>query len=211
MNNKNAEQLAHYLLQIKAIQLNVQNPFTWASGWMSPVYCDNRKLLSYPEVRDFVKNQLCTAVSTHFPDAEVIAGVATAGIPHGALVADKLGLPFIYVRPKPKEHGLNNTIEGHLLPHQKVVVIEDVISTGGSSLKAVEDLRAAHAHILGMAAIYTYGFDLAEKRFIASDVKLTTLMNYQNLIDKAIEEGYISTNELEALHLWRVAPDKWLR
>jgi orotate phosphoribosyltransferase len=209
MYNQSAEQLAHFLLQIKAICLNVQNPFTWASGWKSPVYCDNRKILSYPQIRSFVKDALVQIVSTHFPDTEVIAGVATAGIPHGALIADSLGLPFVYVRPKPKEHGMNNTIEGDLAAGAKVTVIEDVISTGGSSLKAVADLRNAGANILGMAAIYTYDFDLAVQNFKEAKVTLHTITDYKTLIDIAVKEDFIFTEDLEALHLWRNDPSNW--
>jgi len=209
MYNHSAEQLAHFLLQIKAIRLNVQNPFTWASGWKSPVYCDNRKILSYPEVRNYVKDALTNIVSTYYPDTEVIAGVATAGIPHGALVADALGLPFVYVRPKPKEHGMNNTIEGDLKTDAKVTVIEDVISTGGSSLKAVSDLRDAGAQVMGMAAIYTYNFDTAIQNFYREGVSLHTITQYHNLIEVAIREQFISKEEEETLLLWRNNPEIW--
>lgn len=209
MYNLSAEQLAHFLLQIKAIRLNVQNPFTWASGWKSPVYCDNRKILSYPQIRSFVKDALVQIVRTHYPDTEFIAGVATAGIPHGALIADTLGLPFVYVRPKPKEHGMNNTIEGDLSLGAKVTVIEDVISTGGSSLKAVTDLRNAGANIIGMAAIYTYNFDIAIQNFNDAKVILHTITDYKTLIDIAVKEDFITTDDLEALHLWRNDPSNW--
>jgi orotate phosphoribosyltransferase len=201
--------LAEYLLQIKAIQLNVQNPFTWASGWKSPVYCDNRILLSYPDVRNFVKEALVRLVTAHFPDANCIAGVATAGIPHGAVVADVLGLPFVYVRDKPKGHGMQNTIEGRLPENARVVVIEDVISTGKSSLKAVDDLRVAGAHVCGMAAIYTYGFQIATDQFAAKNVALYTIGNYDSLLPIAARDGYVSDESLQTLADWRKDPPNW--
>lgn len=209
-NNAYKEKLAEYLLQIKAIQLNTQNPFTWTSGIKSPVYCDNRKLLSYPEVRNFVKDGLISLVNEYFPLTECIAGVATAGIPHGAIIADALGLPFIYVRSKPKEHGLTNTIEGDLKHGQRVLVVEDTISTGGSSLKAVEDLRAAGAEVTGMIAIYKYGFDSAKQKFEDAGIILKTLTNYEFLIRVAVQSGYISKEELETLSLWRQNPSEWM-
>lgn len=209
-NNAYKEKLAESLLQIKAIQLNTQNPFIWASGIKSPVYCDNRKLLSYPEVRNFVKEGLISLVNEYFPSTECIAGVATAGIPHGAILADSLGLPFIYVRSKPKEHGLTNTIEGDLRHGQRVLVVEDTISTGGSSLKAVSDLRTAGAEVIGMIAIYKYGFESAQKRFADEGVLLKTLTNYDFLIRVAEHNGYISSDELEVLKSWRANPSEWL-
>lgn len=209
-NNTYKEKLSEQLLLIKAVQLNTQNPFTWTSGIKSPVYCDNRKLLSYPAIRDFVKNGLISLLNEYFPGTECIAGVATAGIPHGAIVADALKLPFIYVRSKPKEHGLNNTIEGELKHGQRVLVIEDTISTGGSSLKAVEDLRAAGAEVIGMIAIYKYGFPDTVKRFEDAGVLLKTLTNYEILIRTAIQNGYVSENELETLHLWHKNPKEWI-
>ncbi len=201
--------LSEYLLQIKAIQLNVQTPFTWASGWKSPVYCDNRILLSYPEVRNFVKEQLVKIVKDNFSGANCIAGVATAGIPHGAMVADALGLPMVYVRDKPKGHGMQNTIEGRLPENAKVVVVEDVISTGKSSLKAVDDLRAAGAHIEGMAAIYTYEFELAQKRFEDYNVPLYTITSYSALIPVAVSAGYVSSEYMQTLSEWRNDPAGW--
>jgi orotate phosphoribosyltransferase len=201
--------LVQYLLQIKAIRLNVQNPFTWASGWKSPVYCDNRKLLSYPEVRDFVKIHLTALVKEQFPEANCIAGVATAGIPHGALVADALSLPFVYVRDKPKGHGMQNIIEGVLPENARVVVIEDVISTGSSSLKAVDGLRAAGADIEGMCAIYTYGFDVAVEAFHQKNVALKTLTNYETLLATAVEQDYIAAEQLNTLKEWREKPAEW--
>lgn len=209
-NNAYKEKLAEYLLQIKAIQLNTQNPFTWTSGIKSPVYCDNRKLLSYPEVRNFVKDGLISLVNEYFPQTECIAGVATAGIPHGAILADALELPFIYVRSKPKEHGLTNTIEGDLKHGQRVLVLEDTISTGGSSLKAVEDLRAAGAEVSGMIAIYKYGFESAKQKFEDAGIVLKTLTNYDFLIRVAVQGGYISKEELETLNAWRQNPSEWL-
>lgn len=208
-NNAYKEKLAEYLLQIKAIQLNTQNPFTWASGMKSPVYCDNRKLLSYPEVRNFVKEGLISLVNEYFPHTDCIAGVATAGIPHGAIIADALNLPFIYVRSKPKEHGLTNTIEGDLRHGQRVLVVEDTISTGGSSLKAVSDLRSAGAEVIGMIAIYKYGFESARQRFDAEGVVLKTLTNYEFLIRVAAKGGYISNDELETLNTWQSNPQGW--
>lgn len=208
-NNEYKEKLAESLLQIKAIQLNTQDPFTWASGMRSPVYCDNRKLLSYPAVRTFVKEGLISLVNEYFPLTECIAGVATAGIPHGAILADALNLPFIYVRSKPKEHGLANTIEGDLKYGQRVLVVEDTISTGGSSLKAVQDLRSCNAEVIGMIAIYKYGFESANKRFADEGVTLKTLTNYDFLIRAAVLGGYITKDELETLNLWRSDPQGW--
>ncbi|HMY23274.1 MAG TPA: orotate phosphoribosyltransferase [Chitinophagales bacterium] len=209
-NNAYKEKLAEYLLQIKAIQLNTQQPFTWTSGIKSPVYCDNRKLLSYPEVRTYVKNGLISLLKEYFPQTECIAGVATAGIPHGAIIADALDLPFVYVRSKPKEHGLTNTIEGDLKHGQRVLVVEDTISTGGSSLKAVEDLRAVGAEVSGMIAIYKYGFESAKQKFDDAGVVLKTLTSYDFLIRVAIENGYVSAEELETLNSWRQNPSAWL-
>ncbi|HMV14561.1 MAG TPA: orotate phosphoribosyltransferase [Chitinophagales bacterium] len=209
-NNAYKEKLAEYLLQIKAIQLNTQQPFTWTSGIKSPVYCDNRKLLSYPEVRTYVKNGLISLLKEYFPQTECIAGVATAGIPHGAIIADALDLPFVYVRSKPKEHGLTNTIEGDLKHGQRVLVVEDTISTGGSSLKAVEDLRAVGAEVSGMIAIYKYGFESAKQKFDNAGVVLKTLTSYDFLIRVAIENGYVSAEELETLNSWRQNPSAWL-
>lgn len=202
-------QLSEYLLQIKAIQLNVQNPFTWASGWKSPVYCDNRILLSFPEVRNFVKAELVKIVQEKFPEANCVAGVATAGIPHGAMIADALGLPMVYVRDKPKGHGMQNTIEGRLPENAKVVVIEDVISTGKSSLKAVDDLRAAGAEILGMAAIYTYEFEIAKERFESYQIPLYTITSYSALIPVAVDQGYVSSEYNNTLAEWRKDPASW--
>jgi orotate phosphoribosyltransferase len=203
------KQTAEYLLQINAIKLQPSNPFTWASGWKSPIYCDNRKTLSFPEVRSFICNSFASIIKDLYPDAEVIAGVATGAIAHGTLVADKLGMPFIYVRSGAKEHGLGNQIEGHFEQGQKVVVIEDLISTGGSSLNAVTALRDSGCEVLGMVAIFTYEFKKASEAFTAGNCKLTTLSNYSVLIDTAVKTGYIGQGEVELLKSWRVNPANW--
>ncbi len=204
-----AEQVAASLLEIGAIRLSPSKPFKWASGWLSPIYCDNRLSLSFPESRTLIKNALVELIKEKFKGVEAIAGVATAGIPQGALIAEVLSLPFIYVRPKPKDHGMENLIEGKVTKGQKVVVIEDLISTGGSSLKAVEALRDSGFEVLGMAAIFTYGFDLATKNFENSKVTLYTLSNYHALVKLAAEKGYIKEEEMKSLSDWRTAPDKW--
>ena len=200
---------ASRLLQVKAIKLQPNNPFTWASGWLSPFYCDNRKTLSYPELRNYVKLELVHKVLECFPEAEVVAGVATGAIAQGALVADELNLPFVYVRSKPKDHGLENLIEGDLKPGMKVVVIEDLISTGGSSLKAVEAIRSNACEVIGMVASYTYGFPVAENAFRKANVRLETLTDYEHVVAEALATGYISEHDVEVLHDWRQAPDKW--
>ena len=200
---------ASRLLQVKAIKLQPNNPFTWASGWLSPFYCDNRKTLSYPELRNYVKLELVHKVLECFPEAEVVAGVATGAIAQGALVADELNLPFVYVRSKPKDHGLENLIEGDLKPGKKVVVIEDLISTGGSSLKAVEAIRSNACEVIGMVASYTYGFPVAENAFREANVRLETLTDYEHVVAEALATGYISEHDVEVLHDWRQAPDKW--
>lgn len=200
---------ASRLLQVKAIKLQPNNPFTWASGWLSPFYCDNRKTLSYPELRNYVKLELVHKVLECFPEAEVVAGVATGAIAQGALVADELNLPFVYVRSKPKDHGLENLIEGDLKPGVKVVVIEDLISTGGSSLKAVEAIRSNACEVIGMVASYTYGFPVAENAFREANVRLETLTDYEHVVAEALATGYISEHDVEVLHDWRQAPDKW--
>ena len=204
-----AKKTAEYLLQIKAIKLQPSNPFTWASGWKSPIYCDNRKTLSFPEVRSFISSSFANLVSKLYPDAEMIAGVATGAIAHGALAADKLGLPFIYVRSGAKEHGLGNQIEGYFEKGQKVVVIEDLISTGGSSLGAVKALREAGCDLLGMAAIFTYEFKKAEEGFVSAKCELHTLSNYTALISTAAGSGYVSTKDVETLKQWRMDPSSW--
>lgn len=200
---------ASRLLQVKAIKLQPNNPFTWASGWLSPFYCDNRKTLSYPELRNYVKLELVHKVLECFPEAEVVAGVATGAIAQGALVADELNLPFVYVRSKPKDHGLENLIEGDLKPGMKVIVIEDLISTGGSSLKAVEAIRSNACEVIGMVASYTYGFPVAENAFREANVRLETLTDYEHVVAEALATGYISEHDVEVLHDWRQAPDKW--
>lgn len=203
------EKVAQGLLKIGAVKLRPQEPFTWASGWHSPIYCDNRKTLSYPEIRTVVRDAFAAVVKAKYPQAEVIAGVATGAIAQGALVADALGLPMVYIRSKAKDHGMGNLIEGDLKAGQKVVVIEDLISTGGSSLKAVEAVREAGAEVLGMVAIFTYGFPVSEAAFQEHRVELTTLSNYNVLIDAALKSGYVKEGEVETLKEWRKAPEKW--
>jgi orotate phosphoribosyltransferase len=203
------EQVAASLLEIGAIRLTPAKPYKWASGWLSPIYCDNRLSLSFPQSRTLIKNALVELIKEKFAGVEAIAGVATAGIPQGALIAEVLNLPFIYVRPKPKDHGMENLIEGKVTPGQQVVVIEDLISTGGSSLKAVEALRDSDFEVLGMAAIFTYGFDVAAKNFETSKVTLYTLSNYHALVKLAAAKGYIKEEEMKSLSEWRNAPDKW--
>lgn len=201
--------LAEKLLKISAIILQVDNPFTWASGWNSPIYTDNRKTLSYPDIRSFIKVELSRVIMEQFKDVDVIAGVATGAIAQGALVADTLGLPYIYVRSTPKDHGLENLVEGSLKPGQKVVVIEDLISTGHSSLKAVEAIRAAGAEVVGMVALFTYGFPVAEDNFRKAGVKLVTLSNYNAMIEAAIATGYIHESDIDTLKEWRRDPANW--
>ena len=203
--------MASRLLKIKAIKLQPENPFTWASGWKSPFYCDNRKTLSFPELRNFVKLELTHAVMEHFPEAEAVAGVATGAIAQGALVADALCLPFAYVRSKAKDHGMGNLIEGELPAGAKVVVIEDLISTGGSSLKAVEALRAAGYEVVGMVASYTYGFPVAVQAFDEAKVRLVTLTDYEHVVDEAVATGYITGKDVELLHEWRKDPADWMK
>ncbi len=200
---------ADKLLKVKAIKLQPTNPFTWASGWKSPFYCDNRKTLSYPDLRSFVKIQTARLILERFPEAEAVAGVATGAIPQGAMVADTLNMPFVYVRSKPKDHGLENLIEGELKPGTKVVVVEDLISTGGSSLKAVEAIRNYGCEVVGMVASYTYGFDVAEKAFKDANVELVTLTNYEAVVAQALATGYIKEEEVELLNQWRKAPSEW--
>lgn len=204
-----ARETARLLLQINAIKLNPANPFTWASGWKSPIYCDNRKTLSYPDIRTSIKNFFLKAINDKFAGVEVIAGVATAGIPMGMLIAQEMKLPFIYVRSSAKDHGLQNQIEGVLNPGQKVVVIEDLVSTGGSSLKAVEAIRASQGNVMGMAAIFNYAFPHAEKSFVEANCSLITLSDYPNLIETALEQGTIQREQLELLNQWREQPDTW--
>jgi orotate phosphoribosyltransferase len=204
-----AKAVAEKLLQVNAIKLNIQEPFTWASGWKSPIYCDNRKVLSFPFVRDFIKSELCNMVFEKYPDAQLIAGVATAGIAWGAMVADQLKLPYIYVRPKPKEHGLGNQVEGFYQKGQKTVVIEDLVSTAKSSLQVVEVLRNSSVEVIGMASIFTYGFPVAENAFKEADLTNFPLTNYAALIELAVSKGNVSAGEQEILLKWRDDPANW--
>ncbi len=201
--------VAEKLLKIKAVKLQPANPFTWASGWKSPIYCDNRKTLSYPSLRTFIKLELARMVLENFPNADAIAGVATGAIAQGALVADLLGLPFVYIRATPKDHGLENLIEGELKPGSKVVVVEDLVSTGGSSLKAVEAIRNFGCDVEGMVAIFTHGFPLAAKQFKDAKVKLITLSNYDAVIEEAVSTNYIDQSEIAILQEWRKDPANW--
>lgn len=201
--------LAEKLLKISAIKLQPENPFVWASGWNSPIYTDNRRTLSYPEVRTFIKVELCRVIMENFGEVDAIAGVATGAIAQGALVAETLGLPYVYVRSAPKDHGLENLIEGNLKLGQKVVVIEDLISTGGSSLKAVEAIRNAGCEVIGMAAIFTYGFPVAARKFKSAQVELITLSNYNAMLETALETNYIKPEDLETLQEWRKDPASW--
>lgn len=202
--------LAEKLLQISAIKLQPNNPFTWASGWNSPIYTDNRKTLSYPDIRSLIKVELCRMILENFPEADAIAGVATGAIAMGALVADVLGLPYVYVRSTPKDHGLENLIEGNLKPGQKVVVIEDLVSTGGSSLKAVEAIRNAGCEVVGMTALFTYEFPLSIERFREANVTLLTVSNYSAMLEVALETNYIQESDLATLQEWRKDPANWI-
>ncbi len=201
--------IASLLLQIKAIKLSPESPFSWASGWKSPIYCDNRKTLSHPEVREVIKQEFASLCRKMYPDADGIAGVATGAIAHGVLVADELKLPFIYVRPDAKKHGLGNQIEGEYKAGQKFIVIEDLISTGGSSLAAVKSLREAKVEVMGMMAIFSYGFPLSYENFKKADVKINVLSDYSKLLELAIQGGYISDEQLSSLKEWRKSPDTW--
>lgn len=208
-NNVIAREVAEYLLEIKAVVLNAKEPFTWASGLKSPIYCDNRKTLSYPKVRAYIKSSFADVISEEYKNCDVIAGVATAGIPHGVLVADVLNKPFVYVRDKAKGHGLENQIEGKLEKGQRVVVIEDLISTGGSSLKAVESLRAAGAEVLGLGAIFTYNFGKSVKAFEEAKCKFFTLSDYPTLLEMALKLDYIKEEDKEELLQWYQSPEQW--
>lgn len=208
-DKQTALKIASDLLQVEAIKLSKENPFTWSSGWKSPIYCDNRLSLSYPETRTFIKEALAEAAKNHFPGYEAVAGVATAGIPQGALLADALGVPFIYVRSKPKGHGMENLIEGKVTPGQKVIIVEDLISTGGSSLKAADALQKSGFEVLGMLSIFTYGFQLADDNFENAGIKLHCLSNYQIMLEKAIELGYINESDVASLEEWRTDPGNW--
>ncbi len=208
-NDNTAEKTAELLLQINAIKLNPKNPFVWASGWNSPIYCDNRITLSYPDIRRFLQNEFATNIIQKFGKPDVIAGVATGAIGIGLLVAEILDLPFVYVRPEPKKHGRKNQIEGQLEKGQKVVVIEDLISTGKSSLQAVDALRENGAEVVGMAAIFTYGFEVATKNFKAAEVELMTLSNYPTLLKTAVARNYITEEERQTLEVWSQNPSEW--
>lgn len=201
--------VAEKLLKIKAVKLQPANPFTWASGWKSPIYCDNRKTLSYPTIRNFIKLELARIISEKYENADAIAGVATGAIAQGALVADILGLPFVYIRSSPKDHGLENLIEGELKPDSKVVVIEDLVSTGGSSLKAVKAVRNFGCEVVGMVAIFTHGFPVAEEQFKKANVELTTLSNYNAVIEEAVRTKYIEEEDMAILQDWRKDPANW--
>lgn len=206
---KNEKIVAEKLLQVEAVKLSPQKPFTWASGWLSPIYCDNRKVLSFPFIRDFIKSELCNLVFEQYPEADMLAGVATAGIAWGAMAADQLKLPFIYVRPKPKEHGLGNQIEGFLDEGKKVLVIEDLISTGKSSLQVVDVLRNAGAEIAGMVSIFNYGFDVADEAFKNAKVPFESLTTYASLIELAKEKNMVDETTEKLLLSWRANPSTW--
>lgn len=209
VQSETASKVAEMLLQIEAIKLNTEKPFTWSSGWKSPIYCDNRLSLSYPDVRNVIKAGLISAIRENFFTAESIAGVATAGIAQGAIIADAMNLPFLYVRPKPKDHGMENLIEGKITKGQQVVVIEDLVSTGGSSLKTVTALRDAGFKVLGMVSIFNYGFDIATRNFYEADVSLISLSDYSHLLTQALNEKYITESQITSLKAWRVDPSNW--
>lgn len=206
----NEKAIAEKLLQTNAVRLSPEQPFTWASGWKSPIYCDNRKVLSFPYIRDFIKSEMCNLIFERYPDADMLAGVATAGIAWGAMAADQLKLPYIYVRPKPKEHGLGNQIEGAYEPGQKVVVIEDLISTGKSSLQVVDVLKAAGLEVQGMVSIFNYGFPVADEAFAKADVPFQSLTNYNQLISLALEKGMFDRKLEPILLKWREDPANWM-
>lgn len=203
------KQIANLLLQIKSIKINVAKPFQWTSGWKSPIYCDNRKTLSYPQIRNVIKEQFIELINDKFKNVEAIAGIATGAIAIGAIIADALNLPFLYVRSNQKNHGLQNLIEGEIVPNQRIVVIEDLVSTGGSSLKAVNTLRSNNCNVLGLIAIFTYKFKDTENRFNESGCKLYTLCNYETLVDMAKQTGYISSEELDLIKQWHKSPENW--
>ncbi|MEZ4936545.1 MAG: orotate phosphoribosyltransferase [Crocinitomicaceae bacterium] len=208
-NKDRALKVAEFLLQIKAVKLQPSNPFTWASGWKSPIYCDNRKTLSYPQIRTFIRQAYTEIIREEFGSPEVIAGVATGGIAQGALIAQELGIPFIYVRSSAKGHGMQNMIEGDFMEGQNVVVIEDLVSTGGSSLKAVEALREAKLNVKGMVAIFDYGFHVAKENMKEAKCNLVTISDYDHLIEEALKLGYINESDLESLKQWREDPENW--
>ena len=205
----NEKAVAEKLLQVGAVKLSPAEPFTWASGWKSPIYCDNRKVLSFPYVRDFIKSEMCNVIFEQFGEADMLAGVATAGIPWGAMAADQLKLPYIYVRPKPKEHGLGNQIEGAYEPTNKILVIEDLISTGKSSLQVVDVLRKAGLQVIGMVSIFNYGFNIADEAFNKANVPFKSLTNYASMIDLAVEKGIVDPSTQDLLMQWRESPSTW--
>ena len=205
----NEKAVAEKLLQVGAVKLSPSEPFTWASGWKSPIYCDNRKVLSFPYVRDFIKSEMCNVIFEQFGEADMLAGVATAGIPWGAMAADQLKLPYIYVRPKPKEHGLGNQIEGAYESSNKILVIEDLISTGKSSLQVVDVLRNAGLQVIGMVSIFNYGFKIADEAFNKANVPFKSLTNYASMIDLAVEKGIINPSTQDLLMQWRESPSTW--
>jgi orotate phosphoribosyltransferase len=208
-NKDTAKKTAELLLQIKAIKLQPKDPFTWASGWKSPIYCDNRTTLSFPKIRNYLRENLANTIEEEFGKPDVIAGVATGAIAIGVLVAQHLNVPFVYVRPEPKSHGRKNQVEGFLEKNKNVVVVEDLISTGKSSLNAVKALKEEGANVKGMVAIFSYGFEVANDNFKKADVKLTTLSDYDHLLEQSLESSYISQNELETLKSWRENPSEW--
>ena len=208
-NKSTAKKTAEVLLQINAIKLSPKNPFTWASGWKSPIYCDNRLVLSYPPVRNYIKEEIAKNIEIEFGKPDVIAGVATGAIGIGALVAESLGLPFVYVRPEAKKHGRQNQIEGYIEKGQNVVVVEDLISTGRSSLVAVDALKAVEVNVKGMVAIFTYGFDVSKENFKTNNVNLFTLSNYESLLEQALDTNFIDQNELDVLSKWNSNPSEW--
>jgi orotate phosphoribosyltransferase len=209
VQEETAADVAGMLLQIQAIKLSTDKPFTWASGWKSPIYCDNRLSLSFPEIRSAIRDGLVQAIKQNFFTVESIAGVATAGIAQGVLVADAMSLPFLYVRPKPKDHGMENLIEGKVVKNQKVVLVEDLVSTGGSSLKAAAALREAGFDVLGMVCIFSYGFDIATRNFYDANTSLISLSDYSHLLKYAQEEKYVTDEQLTSLKAWRVDPSNW--
>lgn len=209
LNKDRALKVAEFLLQIKAVKLQPNSPFTWASGWKSPIYCDNRITLSFPAIRTYIRQGYADAILEHFGKPDIIAGVATGGIAQGALVAQELGIPFIYVRSSAKAHGMGNMIEGHFEKGQRVVVIEDLISTGGSSLQAVQALREAGLEVKGLVAIFTYGFDVSIKNFSNAECPFVTLTDYDHLIDQALKSDYVTDSDIESLREWKINPDNW--
>lgn len=209
LNKDRALKVAEFLLQIKAVKLQPNSPFTWASGWKSPIYCDNRITLSFPAIRTYIRQGYADAILEHFGKPDIIAGVATGGIAQGALVAQELGIPFIYVRSSAKAHGMGNMIEGHFEKGQRVVVIEDLISTGGSSLQAVQALREAGLEVKGLVAIFTYGFDVSIKNFSNAECPFVTLTDYDHLIDQALKSDYVTDSDVDSLREWKINPDNW--